>query len=119
MNAKFRGLTKETNRWCYGYYIKTRDGRCWIQLDDEENMASISAYGDMFVDNLVEVLPHTVGQWVMKKRNIDLYVGDTIKCWRTGNIVPIEFDFIQLACLQNVSDDLVVKVGNIFEQGKE
>lgn len=68
IHISFRGLTKRIDRWAYGYLIKTKDGRCWIQIDDEDNEVKYFPVRPLrgVLDNLVEVKRDTVGRFTGK-----------------------------------------------------
>jgi len=58
----YRGLTKETKRWAYGYYCEV-EGKHYIILNDAE-MLPLNGSGHKAIYGFVEVLPETVGQFL-------------------------------------------------------
>lgn len=57
---KFRGLTKDTKRWAFGYYCQV-EGRHFIILNDAELDTDVIC--DSGITGIIEVLPETVGQF--------------------------------------------------------
>lgn len=79
---KYRGLTKETKRRAYGWYCEI-EGRHWIVLDDAE----LTMDFDGEFAGFVEVLPKTVGQFIGKGMNGDVYANSIVWfCWRGKKI---------------------------------
>ncbi len=56
---RFRGKTKSTGRWAYGFYCQA-DGHHCIILDDAT--LAETEYTDPAIESFVEVDPYTVGQ---------------------------------------------------------
>lgn len=82
---QFRGLTKDTKRWAYGWYCEI-EGRHWIVLDDAEV--------DCIGASTIEVIPESVGQSIIVEGK-EFYEGDVAKN-DTGDIGVVRFGKLPL-----------------------
>lgn len=76
---KFRGISKETGEWVFGYYCKV-EGKSYI-IPDDSKMVQVDYTFVLGVVGFVEVIPETVGQSIGRndKNGAEIYQGDTVK----------------------------------------
>jgi len=86
---KFRGISKDTKKWIYGYYINNGLFDAIIPFD----CFTITFKCGGFFFNFVEVLPETIGMFTGQydKNNDQLWEGDTY-CWKNKENGYITYD---------------------------
>lgn len=110
---KFRGKSLETNKWIYGYLIKSIDDRYFIGDKLYVNKVINTAIQTF---NAVEVDPETVGQFtgLHDKNDKEIYEGDIVKTrYGKGMVEFRNGQFVYDKSLNDFNETEVV--GNIYE----
>lgn len=118
---KFRGKSKKTGEWVYGYFFKDFNGKCYI-------INTLQRIENANKDNVwVEVLEETVGQYtgLHDKDGKEIYEGDIVKSFfvdtdEAGNeiykyyIIEVKYD--EVLCSYKIDKFMNLEViGNIYE----
>ena len=118
---KFRGKSKKTGEWVYGYFFKDFNGKCYI-------INTLQRIENANKDNVwVEVLEETVGQYtgLHDKDGKEIYEGDIVKSFfvdtdEAGNeiykyyIIEVKYD--EVLCSYKIDKFMNLEViGNIYD----
>lgn len=117
---KFRGISKKTGKWIYGYYLKNR-GIDFIAPDEFANGKTWEDY---------EVLPETVMQFTGQydKNKKEVYEGDVLRFYDEDIPSEVVFAFVDGALMAVYTSALHVRsswpvndmviIGNIHDNPK-
>jgi hypothetical protein len=81
---QYRGLTKD-DEWIYGWYVKSKTGRCFIVGEENLDFFEHDEYGRLIkpyeFDGFIEVIPETVGQQIGKIdiKDKEIYHSDIVR----------------------------------------
>ena len=118
---KFRGKSKKTGEWVYGYFFKDFNGKCYI-------INTLQRIENANKDNVwVEVLEETVGQYtgLHDKDGKEIYEGDIVKSFFVDTdeagkeiykyyIIEVKYD--EVLCSYKIDKFMNLEViGNIYE----
>jgi len=102
---KFRGKRKDNEEWVYGYPIVLKspigEKNCFILREDFEIDWAGDYPGTQLLENFIEVIPETVGQYIEidDLHGKEMFEGDIIKLYqpdgKTFSEVPTAYIFYE------------------------
>ena len=131
---KFRGKSKKDNNWIYGYLV-IFNNRTFIVIPESLVTIHDTSYDNKDVEKIsfrgysVEVIPKTIGQFIKKCNNKEIYEGDMFRDCE-GELYVVEYNetntiFIVKSLNDNstyninmICDKYIQPIGNIHDNPK-